>query len=281
MKYIFYCILLFITLPTNTYSQQSRVNPVYPDSTVRTISSGNIQVDVIIGKPMAAEADAILCFHGTVSTNDKIIPAARQTMEKVKSLVDRKDLFYISVAYPEEGLLMGDQVAFAEAALVWAKQSASKDLGIQIRRIFLVGHSQGGYVALWLNSLHKTDGVIANAPGPIDLCFRCELEEKRKQGDYGKVCKLMHDKYGPASENPKPYRERSLLHITRQLSPVLVVQGMEDSRIQMRNWPLLKQAMSQCTGCSTVKFLEVPGAGHGALFIDETARNAYREMIVH
>lgn len=28
-----------------------------------------------------------------------------------------------------------------------------------------------------LNTMHQTNGVIANAPGPINLVYRCQLEE--------------------------------------------------------------------------------------------------------
>lgn len=273
-------IVLICCFTFSAFAQQSRVNTNFPDGTVRTISSGDVEVDVVIDQPRVAEADVILCFHGTASTNDKIISAAKQTLEKVKSITQRQDILFISVAYPEEGLLMGDQIPASELALLWVKQSASSELNIKIRKIFLVGHSQGGYVVIWLNSIHKTDGVIANAPGPIDLCFRCELEEKRSQSGYGKVCQLMFDKYGAASTNPEPYQRRSLLAVTQtQLSSLLIVQGMRDSRIQMRNWPLLKKGLNACKGCAPVQLLEVADAGHGALFMDEGAQKAYQAMI--
>ena len=49
----------------------------------------------------------------------------------------------VSVVYPEqdpntlEGLLMGDNIVYAEVALLWVKEQANIELGINIQRVFL------------------------------------------------------------------------------------------------------------------------------------------------
>jgi hypothetical protein len=43
------------------------------------------------------------------------------------------------VVYPEENLLMGDNLRHCEAALMWLKNNASSELQIEIGKIFLGG----------------------------------------------------------------------------------------------------------------------------------------------
>jgi pimeloyl-ACP methyl ester carboxylesterase len=142
----------------------------------------------------------------------------------------------------------------------------------------MAGHSQGAYVVTRLNTLHPTDGVIANAPGPLDFEFRCLLEE-RGGAPGSQECGLMVQRYGPASANPAPYRKISLLSFTEDFkTDALFVQGLDDSAIQMRSWPLFKQAVQTCTSCQRPVFLEVAG-GHNALFMSFEAREAFNQFI--
>ena len=46
-----------------------------------------------------------------------------------------------------------------------------------LEKIFIAGHSQGGYLVTRLNTMHPTDKVVANCPGPLDFQYRCALEE--------------------------------------------------------------------------------------------------------
>lgn len=143
-------------------SDQVISNPSRPIKETRSISYNNVSVDVIIDKPEGNALDVIVAYHGTVFLDSKILTAASTTLDAVKKITNRKDILFVSVAYPEEGLLMGDNVKQSEAALLWVKNKASQELGITIKKIFLVGHSQGGYIVTRLNRLHETDGVVAN-----------------------------------------------------------------------------------------------------------------------
>ena len=142
----------------------------------------------------------------------------------------------------------------------------------------MAGHSQGAYVVTRLNTLHQTDGVIANAPGPLDFEYRCLLEE-RGGAPGSQECGLMVQRHGPASANPVPYRRISLLSFTEGFkADVLFVQGLEDGAIQMRSWPLFKQAVQVCLNCQRPVFLDVAG-GHDALFTSFEAREAFNQFI--
>ena len=95
--------------------------------------------------------------------------------------------------------------------MLWVKNQASQDLGITVNKIFLAGHSQGGYLVTRLNTMHQTNWVIANAPGPLDLLYRCQLEESGKiQASYS--CDNLRNEYGSTSTNPNAYSQRSLLN---------------------------------------------------------------------
>lgn len=185
----------------------------------------------------------------------------------------------VSVAYPEENLMIGDNLTHAEAALLWVKNQAASQLGVQIRHIFLGGHSQGGYLVTRLNTLHPTRGVIANAPGPLDLVLRCRLEEDGTISD-GEHCARLRNAYGTTTTNPAAYLTRSLRSFTTGYqADILFVQGVEDLRLQMESWPGFRKQVEACTNCKSVQFLEVVGQGHPALFNSTQARDVFRAFL--
>jgi hypothetical protein len=143
----------------------------------KSITYNNINVDIVIDKPALNEVDVLLVFHGTVMYDNGIMNAANTTLDKFKSILDRNDMMVVSVAYPQENVLFGDNIVQGEAALLWLKNKANQELGITVKKLFLGGHSQGGYMVTRLNTMHQTNGVIANAPGPLNLIYRCQLEE--------------------------------------------------------------------------------------------------------
>ncbi len=245
----------------------------------KTIVDDSISVDVVIDKPKGVAFDVLMVFHGTVSYDSLILDAAYNTLDGFKRIMDRNDMMMVSVAYPEENLLFGDNVKYAEAALLWIKNKAATELGIQINKVFLAGHSQGGYVVTRLNTMHETNGVVANAPGPLNLVFRCQLEEDGKIAQ-GAVCNLLRTKYGTTTVNPEAYQARSLLKFTEGYkSDILFVQGLDDSPIQMNSWPTFKQKVTACTDCKDVLVHEVPGFGHPSLFENSNAKAVFNKFI--
>ncbi|MBU3677656.1 MAG: hypothetical protein FGM54_10835 [Chitinophagaceae bacterium] len=246
---------------------------------VRRIQYQGTSVDVVIDKPDGVIMDVMLVYHGTVMYDSLILAAAQNTLDGFKGILNQPNMMLVSVAYPEENLLMGDNVKQAEAALLWVKNRCSEELGIQINKVFLGGHSQGGYIVTRLNTMHATDGVIANAPGPLNLVYRCGLEENG-QIPPGITCNLLAASYGSTTLNPQAYFARSLLNFTQgQLSDILLVQGMGDSPIQLYSWPTFKQDMVQQNPNVDVTVLEIPGAPHAALFISPMGATAFNEFI--
>jgi hypothetical protein len=245
----------------------------------KSVTYNNINVDVVIDKPALNEVDVLLVFHGTVLYDSNLMTAANTTLDKFKGILDRKDMMIVSVAYPQENVLLGDNIVQGEAALLWLKNKASQELGITVKKVFLGGHSQGGYMVTRLNTMHQTNGVIANAPGPLNLVYRCQLEENG-QIQPSAVCTKLKNVYGTTSSNPNPYFQRSLLNFTNGYkSDILFIQGLSDSPIQLYTWPSFKQDVLSCSNCQNSQFIEITGGGHGSLFESPIGKTEFNNFI--
>ena len=271
-------ILLFIPVVSCT-TENNTEQSIETYRITQTITYNNINVDVVIDKPNLNEVDVLLVFHGTVFYDFNLMTAANTTLDKFKSILDRNDIMIVSVAYPQENVLLGDSIIQCEAALLWLKNNASQELGINVNKIFLAGHSQGGYMVTRLNTMYQTNGVIANAPGPLNLVYRCQLEENG-QIQSSTFCTNLRNMYGTTSNNPNAYFQRSLLNFTNDFnSNILFVQGLDDSPIQMHSWPTFKQDVISCTNCQNRQFVEISGGGHVSLFESLTAKTEFNNFI--
>lgn len=273
MRILYIAILALLGCEKNN---QPETNGAY--RITKNITYNVINLDVIIDKPVSDNPDVLIVFHGTVQSDSEIITAANTTLNKFKGILDREDMMIVSVAYPQENLLLGDNIAQAEAALLWVKNNADQELGITVGKIFLAGHSQGGYLVTRLNTLHQTNGVIANAPGPLNLVYRCSLEENG-QVQSSAVCIKLQNVYGLTTVNSEAYFERSLLNFTNGFkSDILFFQGLNDSPIQLHSWPIFKEEVTNCTNCQNSQFIEIPG-GHAALFENASAKTEFNHFI--
>jgi hypothetical protein len=126
--------------------------------------------------------------------------------------------------------------------------------------------------------MHQTNGVIANSPGPLNLVYRCELEENG-QAQPSTACLKLKNVYGLTTVNSNAYFEQSLLNFTSGFkSDILFVQGLDDSSIQLYSWPSFKQEVLNCTTCQNSQFVEIPG-GHTALFENTLAKTEFNNFI--
>ncbi len=274
MKFLILLTFFFLSC------DKKNITPSYNyNRTTRTITYNSIDVNIVIDKPDLSEVDVLMTFHGTVQNDSNIIPAAEKALNKFKNILHNQDMMIISVAHPQVSILFGENINQAEAALLWVKHRANQELGITVKKIFLAGHSQGGYLVTRLNTMHETNGVIANAPGPLDLVFRCQLEENG-QIDPGYVCDNLKGTYGTTATDPDAYFQRSLLNFTDGFkSDILFIQGLDDMPIQMHSWPTFKEDVLNCTNCQTRQFVEVDGEGHDALFESPSARDEFNNFI--
>ena len=274
-------LLILLSFMLFSCTKDDSANTTVPTAyrQTKTISYNSVTVDVVIDKPALDDLDVLLVFHGTVLDDSNIMTAANTTLDKFKGILDRNDMMIVSVAYPQENVLFGDNIVQGEAALLWLKNAASEELGITVNKIFLGGHSQGGYMVTRLNTMHQTNGVIANAPGPLNLVFRCELEENG-QIQSSAVCSLLESEYGSTIENPDAYFQRSLLdYVNNFTSDILFFQGLDDSPIQMYSWPTFKEEVLSCTNCQNSQFVEIAGGGHGSLFESPIGKTEFNNFI--
>lgn len=273
-----WCLMMLVSC--NSSSVVTNPPPEVAFRKTERLSHNGVTVDAVIKKPATNTVDVMLTFHGTVGYDSLVLQAANSALDNFDSLLaNDSSMMYVSVAYPEENLLMGDNVAHAEAALLWVRNSAEKALGIRIGKVFLAGHSQGGYVVTRLSTLHATDGVIASAPGPLNLVYRCGLEEDGKVAASSQ-CTAIREAYGTTKENPEAYRDRSLLRYANGYkADMFFVQGMNDSPIQLASWPLFKQNVGACADCKQIQVLELPGLPHQALFISAEGKSAFNSFV--
>jgi hypothetical protein len=278
---IIFAIGFVVIATSHSFAQSVFKNPDVAYRITRNITHNGVSVDIVIDKPKGKNLDVLIVYHGTVMEDSRILQAANDTLDGFKRILDNKKMMIVSVAYPEENLLFGDNIAHSEAGLLWIKNRAKAELGVNVRKIFLGGHSQGGYIVTRLNTMHATNGVIANAPGPLNLVFRCQLEENG-QIAASPVCNLLRSTYGTTSVNPDAYWQRSLRNFTTgHKSDILFVQGLEDSTIQMYSWPDFKNDFSQCSDCRPRQFLDLEGFGHNALFNSSEAKTVFNQFIAN
>jgi len=277
-------LIFFIAIFLSSCDKEEQATTQVPSIPIayrqtKTIAYNSISVDVIVDKPALNEVDVLLVFHGTVLYDTSLMTAANNTLDKFKGILDRKDMMIVSVIYPQENVLLGDNIVQAEAALLWLKNKANQELGIKVKKVFLGGHSQGGYIVTRLNTMHQTNGVIANAPGPLNLVYRCQLEE-RGQIQSGAVCSKLKSVYGTTATNSTAYFQRSLLNFTKGFkSDILFVQGLSDAPIQLYSWPTFKQDVMSCTNCQKSQLVEIVGGEHGSLFESPLAKTEFNNFI--
>ena len=193
--------------------------------------------------------DVIVCYHGTLEdTGSETIATAATTMRSImKDNVKIKDKIIFAVAYPQDNisvsrninmltqseldnLYFGDNIVYARAALLWAKNnlnSALTSLGLsqQINKVFMFGHSQGGSLVHKLNTLETTDGVVVNAPGPIRLDETCSVATGNLTCN--KLSALGSPTATPLSSNA--YYQRSVANfVTGHKSKIIYLQALDD-----------------------------------------------------
>lgn len=233
---------------------------------------------VYINKPASDSVDALILFHGTTESDEVSHTAAQKFSELGATIADgRDDLLTISVAYRETNVLIGDELPEAEAVLHWVQEQAATELGVAINKVYILGHSRGGYIAMRLNDLYEVDGVIANGPGPVDFYERCLAEERAlKNGvvpaDDKTACQSMMQQFNKPSISPKEYQERSLLtHVSHQQSPLLIMLGENETGFSVDRMPELLKAIDDCGDvCAPYTYKEISNTGHWTFDNPET-----------
>tara|TARA_B100002019_G_scaffold207347_1_gene180097 strand:- start:22260 stop:23594 length:1335 start_codon:yes stop_codon:yes gene_type:complete len=249
--------------------------------------------------------DVVVLYHGTI-TSQGVTPAdaASTFMQIALNKVDLKDKIIFSVAYPQDAIpayvansalatqqfpgldlstfYIGDNIVYAEAALLWVKNTlpsylTANNIPKTIDKVYTFGHSQGAYLVHRLNTMHTVDGVIANAPGPIDLLDRCSGDQNTENI----TCNKINVGIGSTTADPDAYLSRSLKSfITGTKSPALFTQALDDESYQvnlMQN--TLEPGLSTCSNCASMTFNYYGSGGHDAFAINYAVQNDIRDFV--
>jgi len=254
---------------------------------------------------VGSSVDVVVLYHGTIGAPGVSPSGAASTfMTIVRDQINIRDKLIFSVAYPQDmipawqldaslpaaqfpglnypTLYFGDNIVYAEAALLWVKNNlnsymSSNGISKTVNRVFTFGHSQGAYLVHRLNTMHPVNGVIANAPGPIDLLDRCSGIHNTDNF----TCNKIRFGFGTTTENPSAYNTRSLKsYLSGTLSPTLFTQALDDDSYQvnlMQN--TVQVGLNACTNCSTSTFNYYATGGHDAFVTNTVLQQDIRTFI--
>ena len=281
--------------------------------TVAGVSTDKLTVTGHIYYPTSTnvgpEVDVVLLYHGTITAAGVSPLDSAQTfidLATTPSGLNLRDKILFSVAYPQDAIpvwvteaespsaefpefanvldidtfYFGDGLYHAEAALLWAKENLNSYLtsvgaGKSISRVYTFGHSQGAYMVHRLNTMHRVDGVISNAPGPIDLLDRCS----GAQNTINYTCNKIRVGFGTTTADPDAYNSRSLKeYLTGTLSPQIFTQALDDDSYQVNLMQtVVEPGINTCTEYGPVEIKYYASGGHTAFasnpLVQEDVRN--------
>jgi hypothetical protein len=131
--------------------------------------------------------------------------------------------------------------------------------------------------------MHAVDGIISNAPGPIDLLTRCSGD----QNTINVTCNKIRVAFGSTTENPSAYDGVSLKNfLSGTLSPALFTQALDDTTgndfgaPQVANMQNIVQAgLDTCTDCKDITFKYYQTGGHDAFVSNTFLQNDIRTFV--
>ena len=249
--------------------------------------------------------DVVVLYHGTIEDPGVTPPdAASKFMQLALDQVKLRDKIIFSVAYPQDVIpdyianpalatqqfpginlstfYFGDNIVYAEAALLWVKNElgtylTDNNISKTIDKVYTFGHSQGAYLTHRLNTMHSVDGVISNAPGPIDLLDRCSGSSQTGT----ETCQKIGVGLGVTTANPSAYSDRSLKSfVSGTQSPQLFTQALDDDQYQvnlMQN--TFEPLLNACTNCDTRTFNYYATGGHDAFAINPDVQSDIRTFV--
>lgn len=262
--------------------------------------------------PGVASANVVVLYHPTIE-EDGVTPldaAARfmlMATDASKLNIAGSNIVF-ACAYPQDAIpgwtaqqaqelfpglvldtfYLGDNIAYALAALEWAISSAGLGQFLQSQGlpktsgvVSIMGHSQGAFLAHILATRTRVPGrVVSNAPGPIDLgavCGAVAGTGRRGSAQCDKLAKA----FGSPSVNPGAYLSRSLKAYLSNLSaPILYTQGLADASNQV-DWMIniVQPSIKTCSNCASAMFKYYCNAGHGA-FTDPKCASDIRSFLL-
>ena len=162
-------LLLSLSCKKDNTADQPNINPSAYRIT-KSISYNNVNVDVIIDKPIGNEFSVLITYHGTVQSDSDILAAAETTLNQFKNILNRQDIMIISVAHPQLNILFGDNINCSGqsiTSIVHGKRTFNNFYSCSIV------HVQLADVNIAVNSAHHRHTVN----GGLNLLFAFEFDK--------------------------------------------------------------------------------------------------------
>ena len=249
--------------------------------------------------------DVVVVFHGTLADAPATTTIADASLTALNQFLDQnnlnvRDKIIFSAAYPQDNIslarnlnisgtgastfLLGDNLPYARAAVGWVQNSLNGYLATQgvtktIGNVFLFGHSQGGKLVAKINTLDTgIAGVIANAPGPIQLDQTCAADPSNTS------CTKIAAIHGASSgDGSSPYNTIGLESYTStHNAPILFTQALDDGTGGGNQAAWLQDYFNAIQGISsnaTSTLTTVATGGHAAFTTDATLQAAIRTFL--
>jgi acetyl esterase len=213
--------------------------------TFRTIRGKPLRLHVFAQSESGKARPAVVLFFGggwMNGTVDQLAPVARHLAERglVAILADYR-------TYCRDGADVADEVADANAALIWIRSNARK-LGIDPRRIATLGGSSGGHLAASTALFATTRNRVSSRPDLLLLFYPCVDLTSEYELDYS--AKAIAD-HGRALS--------PIFHQRADLPPMTIFQGSEDP-LYAENKRFCSEERQLGANCD---WREFAGAGHG------------------
>jgi hypothetical protein len=302
----------------NNNTAPANSNPIEGNIVTITTTHNGLPIRGFLYYPTSGisgtQFDVVVLYHSTIeSFGVTPFTAAQNFLNITLNNINIKDKIIFSVAYPQDAIpaweanpslpgtqfpgidypnfYFGDNITYAEAALLWVKSGGlntyftSNNIPRSINKIFTFGHSQGAYLTHRLNTMHAVDGVISNAPGPIDLLTVCTFLESNNDNNF--TCAKIKTGIGSVTTNPSAYDNISLKNfLSGTLSPTLFTQALDDTTgnsfgaPQVANMQNIVQAeLNTCTDCENITFNYYQTGGHAAFVSNTILQNDIRTFV--
>ena len=153
-------------------------------------------------------------------------------------------------------------------------------LNVTIRKIFLAGHSQGGYLVTRLKYHARYRWGYCECARSAESSL--PMLSGRKADELSPVQHAISSM--PHTALPlkirKPIAPDPCCGLPRVINPIFFsCRDLTTPPIHMSSWPMFKQLVTACTDCAGREFLEIDGGSHGALFDSPVAGAAFNEFI--
>ncbi|RMF55492.1 hypothetical protein D6745_01815 [Candidatus Woesearchaeota archaeon] len=235
------------------------------------LKTDNCSVTAFLNKPKGIDFDKVIIIAGGYTDTDKGgYNSAKRISDLVKDKFNRLGYLSLVVVYKQETGLGDKDLKDFLCAVRWAKHNAG-EYGLKLDKIYLLGHSRGGYIVSFANTIEKTNGVIANS-FVTDLRRLYEMTENKEIGLYDpelqkraeNIINLTIRSYsGTPDEVPKIWEQKSIIpNINKMKSRYMFTLGNDELKYAHEIMGGLEKAFESCNDCVEWEYVKINNMKH-------------------